>query len=233
MKSKVELKIDWVSERAARYACQRWHYSKTIAAGKKVHLGVWENGKYIGAVVFGHCSARQFTRGFGLKQNEAVELLRVALKGHVTPVTRIISIAIKILRKRFPTIRLMVSYADQNQQHIGVIYQAGNWIYVGEIDTRDYYKGPDGKVYHPRVVSSMGIKYHFGKKRKYLKYEDCERVPQFPKHKYLYPFDKEMKQRVLAMAKPYPKKISAGSIDSDASGDNQPGEGGATPTSAL
>jgi hypothetical protein len=34
MPVKPELKIDWASHEAAKYACENWHYSKCLPAGK-------------------------------------------------------------------------------------------------------------------------------------------------------------------------------------------------------
>ena len=62
---------------------------------------------------------------------ECAELCRIALNKHVTPVSRILSIAIKMLKREMPGIRLLVSYADLNQGHEGKIYQASNWVFVG------------------------------------------------------------------------------------------------------
>ena len=45
--SSVDLKVDWCSYEAAKYAVMHWHYSKTMPAGKTVKLGVWENGRFI------------------------------------------------------------------------------------------------------------------------------------------------------------------------------------------
>lgn len=50
---KVKLKVAFCSYEAAKYACQNYHYSKTIPASKLVKIGVWENEKFIGAVIFG------------------------------------------------------------------------------------------------------------------------------------------------------------------------------------
>ena len=63
---------------------------------------------------------------FGLSNGECVELTRVALAAHKTPVSRLIRITIGLLRKQSSGVQLIVSYADSNQNHIGAIYQAGN-----------------------------------------------------------------------------------------------------------
>jgi hypothetical protein len=46
-------------------------------------------------------------------------LCRIALSKHATPVSRIISIAMKMLKREMPGIRLLVTYADLNQGHEG------------------------------------------------------------------------------------------------------------------
>ena len=43
-----ELKIDWATHKAAKYACENWHYSKCLPSGKTVKLGVWEDNNFIG-----------------------------------------------------------------------------------------------------------------------------------------------------------------------------------------
>lgn len=39
-----DLKIDYCDIKAARYACEHFHYSKSVPAGKTVKIGVWEDG---------------------------------------------------------------------------------------------------------------------------------------------------------------------------------------------
>ena len=124
----------------------------------------------------------------------------------------------KFLKKQSPSLRLIVSYADPEQGHIGGIYQAGNWIYDGKSSkaVKIFYKG---KWSHKKTVDDAGI--NQSKLRKKI-------VPG--KHRYLMPLDKEMRKQILPLSKPYPKR--AQSIDADAPG-YQSGEGGSTPTCVL
>ncbi|MBI4128628.1 MAG: protein Mom, partial [Parcubacteria group bacterium] len=59
---------------------------------------------------------------FGLTQLEVCELVRVALRAHHSPTSKIVAIAVRMLRKENPGIRMLVSYADLQQQHVGTIY---------------------------------------------------------------------------------------------------------------
>lgn len=126
---KVDLKIDWCSFEAAKYAVLRWHYSKCMPIGKLVKVGIWENKKFIGAVIFGYGNNQYQGNKFGLKQTQICELLRVALTEHRTPVTRIVSIALKMLKQSNHGIRCVVSYADPEQGHNGAIITPINKIF--------------------------------------------------------------------------------------------------------
>ena len=49
----MNLRLDWCSYKAAKHAVMNWHYSKTMPIGKLVKIGVWEDDKFIGVVIFG------------------------------------------------------------------------------------------------------------------------------------------------------------------------------------
>jgi hypothetical protein len=127
----VNLKLDWCTFKAAEYACKHWHYSKTIPASKLVKIGVWENNIFTGVIIFSRGANANLLKPYGLKVTEGCELTRIALNKHFHPVTKMVSIAVKMLKRFSPGLKLIVSFADSNQGHLGKIYQAGNWIYTG------------------------------------------------------------------------------------------------------
>jgi len=222
--SKADLKIDWATHAAAKYACENWHYSKCLPSSlqKRVAVGAWENEKFVGVVVFGHGANPQIGSPYGLTINECVELTRIALKSsHNSPVSRIVRLALKFLKNSQRGIKLVVSYADQAQGHHGGVYQAGNWIYVGSM------KGVPSLRYKGKIWHAKALRTSFPN----LKHSDprVEKIPAGDKHKYLMPLDKEMRKCIMPLSKPYPKR--AGSIADDAPC-HQQGEGGSIPTSA-
>jgi len=226
----MSLTLKWTNAKTARFACENWHYSKTIPVSKSAYIGVWEQDRFVGVVIFSHGACLSIGNQYKLDRNEIVELTRVALRAHKNKTSKIISIAIRLIRSKFKKIRMLVSYADTNENHTGIIYQATNWVYVGETSPELLYKRPDGRIVHSRVVSKTGLINNFGKIERCYRTSDCEKVATKSKHKYLYPLDKQMARQIEPLRLPYPKR--AGSIGSDAPGD-QPGEGGASPTSAL
>ena len=216
------LRLDWCSHEAATYAVMHWHYSKAMPVGKLVKIGVWEDEKFIGAVIFGQGNNQYQGVKFGLRLQEVCELLRVALTTHKAPVTRIVSIALSLLHKSLPGLRMVVSYADPMQGHIGGIYQAGNWVYLGRGGSGEAFYTTSGKRLHSRRISPTGKKNNFGKLVAVP--QVARRVKLEPKHKYAYPLDAEARAMLDKVALPYP---SARLLDSEEPGDQSGTEGAA------
>ncbi len=213
------LRVDWCTAEAARHAVANWHYARTLPFGRSVKVGAWEDGRFVGCVIFARGANRNAASPYGIQPTEIAELVRVALTSHQTPVSRIVSIAIRFLRKHSPGLRLLFSYADPSQGHHGGIYQAGNWTYVGTSKPQAAVM-VDGRVTHKRVAwddigSTAGL----------------ARVHTQPKHKYLMPLDDAMGAQIAPLAKPYPKRIPR--AETSAPRGTTTGAGGATPTSAL
>jgi hypothetical protein len=189
MPVKPELKIDWASHEAAKYACENWHYSKCLPVGKLVKVGAWEDGKYIGCVIFGRGANNNMLKPF-------------ALTKHIAPVSKIMTFAIKFLKKSQPKLQLVVSYADPEQGHHGGIYQACNWIYTGPSGKaiKIFYKG---KWTHKKTVDDAGVNQ-----------TNLPKKVVAGKHRYLMPLDKNMSAKIAPLAKPYPKRVKQAMVDS-------------------
>jgi len=214
----VDLRLEWCSYRAAKYAVEHWHYSHSLPVAKTVRIGVWEQGSFRGCIVFAWGANKNLAGSFGLRQTQCAELARVALREHVTPVSRIVSLALKMLKKQSSGLRLVVSYADTGQDHYGGIYQAGNWTYQGKVNTT-----PEhfirGHWVRQRTASSL-LGSVTGTKRR----------PGSDKHKYVMPLDPAMRQQIAPLAKPYPKR---GTGETDSAPQSNAETGGAGPTVPL
>lgn len=219
MSSKPTLKLDWCSHEAAKYACEKWHYSRSMSSARNVYIGVWEGGIFVGAIVFG-IGAGNATNGerFGLNRVcEMAELTRVALSRHRSEVSRILAIAIRLLRSQSPGLRLIISMADPKHGHHGGIYQAGGWVYTGKTKPDVEYR-KNGKWVHHRTATSSG---------------SAKGLPSRPlpaKYRYLMPLDDEMRQRIEPLRKPYPKRVVSVAGDTSAI---HAEKGGSIPTTTL
>lgn len=219
MSGRAELKLDWCSYAAAKYAVEHWHYSRVMPAGKSVKIGAWESSGFIGAIIFTCGANNHIGSPYGLAQTSICELVRVSLAVHQSPVSRIVRIAIQMLCKQSPGLRLLVSYADPEQGHYGGIYQAMNWLYAGSSSPQRFSLRPNGQILHKRTAHSL-----------YGTIRGLEKSKVLWKHKYLYPLDAAMRAQIAPLAQPYPKRAT--SILADAPAD-QVGESGAAPTVAL
>jgi hypothetical protein len=223
--NKSDLRINWASHQAAKYACENWHYSRSVPVPPLVKVGAWEEGKFIGVVIFSRGANNNLLKPFGLDQREGCELTRIALTDHKSPVSRIIRLSILFLVRNSPGLRLIVSFADPAQSHLGGVYQASNWIYTGQQPDSVEWLAPDGKLWHGRMVKKKGWTVCHGVKRKTWKPEECAAVSKPGKHRYLMPLDDEMRAKILPLAQPYPKrpKQATPGTTSEAAGQNRPG----------
>jgi len=226
--NKSVLKLDWATYEAAKYACENWHYSECMPVGKMVKVGVWEDGTFIGVVIFSRGATGNIGRPYNLSQNFVCELTRISLSEHSAPVSRIVAVAIRFLQAENTKLQPIVSYADPMQNHHGGIYQAGNWIYVGRTKQDTFIK-IKGKIYHRRSVYAK-----YGTQSvEWLKNNidpNAKHIADEGKYKYLMPLDNKIRKQIQLLSQPYPKRVS--SADSGTFG-NHPEGGGASPTDTL
>ena len=190
----------------ARRSVRTWHYSHRLAAVVTESYAVRERGRVVGVVVFGAGSAWMH-KYIGVGRTEVCELARVALGRHVTPTSRIVAIALRLLRRDRPGIRAVVSFADTAQGHHGGIYQANGWLFCGSVATHAY--RVNGQVIHGRT---LGGRYGVGGQSvPWLRANldpNAERVIELPKHRYVYPFDPSVRAALLPRVMPYPKRLT-------------------------
>ena len=170
-------------------------------------------------VLFGYGANSNISKPYGLKQTECVELTRIALRDHATPVSKIIARAIKMLKQQSPGLRLLVSYADTGHGHHGGIYQATNWIYEG------YFDGEKSVIVNGRLMHRRQAYSLYGTTRPV----GSINLSASGKHKYLFPLDDEMRAKIAPLAKPYPKSTRVKKQDAG----HHPALGGAVPTDTL
>jgi len=231
--TKHDLRVDWATHDAAKYACENWHYSRVMPVGKLVKVGAWEKNVFVGVVLFGRGANHNMPKPYGLRQDECVELVRIALRQHSVPVSRIVALSMKFLKKSNPKLRLVVSYADLDQNHHGGIYQAGNWIYEGVFNAGNR-QGflIKGRLRHNKSVHSMGVKQSIEAVKKHID-PNAREIFTKGKHKYLMPLDQQMRQAVSSRSKPYPKRANASEGEESSRSASSREKGGASPTLTL
>lgn len=175
-----------------------------MPTGKLVKVGVWEDAAFVGCVLFGRGSSPHLGTKYRFEQTQICELVRVALREHATPVSRIGAIAVRFLRKQSPGLKLIVSFADPEQGHHGGIYQAMGWLYTGKSgETIEHFW--KGRWRHTRSVAGTNVDPEL--RRLFVAKKLPTRVVP-GKHRYLLPLDEETRALVAELAQPYPKRDS-------------------------
>jgi hypothetical protein len=215
---KTDLRLDWCSYEAAKYAVEHWHYSQVLPYGTLVKIGAWENEVFIGCVLFAWGANKNIGSPYGLEMTQVCELVRVALGQHSTPTSKIVSLSIKMLKRQSPNLRLIVSYADTEQNHLGIIYQATNWIYTGTVKTTPFHFVNRRWMKQRMASATLGS------------VKGTQRKAGFDKIKYLYPLDEAMRAQIEPLRKPYPKR---GEGETDNAGQSNAQTEGARPISPL
>jgi hypothetical protein len=202
-----ELRLDWATHEAADFACRHWHYAGVLPTGKLVKVGVWEDDVFKGVVVFSPGASPHLRKQYDLAHTEVCELTRCALRDHDAPVSRIGAIALRMLHRQSPGLRLVVSFADPDKGHVGAIYQAMNFVYTGDsLPVDEYLVG--GRWRHKKGVW-YGLRAAGRQGRNLPAVEGGVPVEWRVapgKHRYEYGLDAEMRQLVELRRRPFPRR---------------------------
>ena len=183
------------------------HYSKTCPNGL-YHFGLYENSTLIGGAVFGQVIGRNQPRKyFPENPNKLIELRRLVLLDSCpkNSETRFISVCLRWLEVNTDYLAVL-SLADRNFNHDGIIYRASNFQYLGETEK-------DG---HPRI-KIKGVERHSRdfydrhgtsslRRLKQIYGNDIEFIEKKPKAVYLYRLRQSSKRRT-----PFVQKGDSGS----------------------
>ena len=140
-----------------KFACRTYHYAHCIPSVSYGYNVFNERYEWCGVILFGTGATPNIGKPFGMEQSEVVELVRVALNGLQPCTSECVAAALKQLHEDAPQIKIVVSYADADQNHYGTIYQATNWIYLGMKEQNAL--GAfiiNGKKVHRRTIGSAG-----------------------------------------------------------------------------
>jgi|TARA_R100000479_G_C6296572_1_gene168606 hypothetical protein len=196
------------SYKAIKYACIKFHYAKSVPVNVFGYSVFNKKNEWCGVILFGTGATPNLAKPYNLKQGQAIELVRMALNGKQESTSKALALSLKLVKKNLPLCKIIISYADIDQEHTGIIYQATNWIYEGEFN-----KGTvsgyliKGKKVHNKTIYSKGIKQNLESVRKYID-ANAEKYITKGKRKYVYPLTKQLKDKCLKLKKPYPKNAS-------------------------
>lgn len=194
-----------VPMKVAREMVERYHYLHTLPGGTCLAYGAFVGARLLGAVTLGVGPFNACALVNGAGHEDAMTLTRLWLDDSLpgNSETRVLGVVLRALRK-YTSIRFLVSYADPARGHLGVVYQAGGWLYTGKSDPVPLYDFGDGVGRRTRTV---GCAYGTRSLSHFARHGiRVTLVHQEPKHRYVYFLDPSWRPRLRIPVLPYPKK---------------------------
>ncbi len=153
------------------------HYAKRVPSINYAY-GLFLKQELVGIVSYGIPASASLCEGVAGKNNKhhVIELNRLVLKHNKKNEA---SILIGASFKLLPKPKIIVSYADTKEKHLGVVYQATNFMFTGTTKERTDMAGADGK--HSR--------HHLG--------DATKRVHRSAKHRYIYVIGNKRDKKLL------------------------------------
>ena len=149
LRSAKDIRIEPITAKAARHQIKLLHYSGTVVSNSQLHFGVFLDGRCGGAMQFGPSLDKRKIMGLvkNTGWNDFIELNRLALADWLprNSESRAMSVAFRIMKKAYPNIRWVVSFADATQCGDGTIYRAAGFVLTGIKENTQIWESPTGE----------------------------------------------------------------------------------------
>ena len=207
---------------------KKHHYSGKVDTRTQLSFGCFLNNKLLGCMQFGPSINKNASINCvkNTGWNDFIELARMAFADELpkNSESRCIAIAMKLIKKHYPNIKWVISYADATQCGDGTIYRASGFKLIGIKKNTSMWEMPDGKVFcslifnpgfNPGGKEKTAVKY--GKVGEYATWSSTK----FLKHigakpiegyqiKYIYFLDKSKEKDLTVPIIPFSKKKEMG-----------------------
>lgn len=184
------------------------HYSKKVYNATYIHLGLFVDNSLKGVLQYGYAmnpaSASSVVTGTELDQYLELNRMWISDDAGQYPESRAISASIKYIKRKFPRVKWIQSFADERCGGFGIVYQACSFCYYGE-HTSVFWE-LDGVVYHNiQMTVAEGSKRYKGEVKKLQ--ENRERATELVlrQFRYIKFIDQKWKKRCTLKEMEYPK----------------------------
>jgi hypothetical protein len=244
MPSAKDLRVAPIASGPARLFVKRHHYSGKVAANSQLHLGVFWDGRLEGVMQFGPPMDKRHLLGMvpGTPWHGMLELNRMVFTDRLprNSESRALGVALRLIRREYPQVQWIVSFADACQCGDGTIYRAAGFLLTAMRKNTTLWRMPDGEVVADICFSpGATLKGDSGSACKKLKERGAARLPGF-QLRYIYFTDPAARERLAGEILPFSAIAAAGAgmyrgerRAKKQDGGNPPPLGGAIPTRAL
>jgi len=120
-----------IDSKSANELCKKIHYSGKVVPNSQIHFGVYYKNNCEGVMQFGPSLCKKLTMKLvhGTGFNNFLELNRMAFSERLprNSESRALGVAHRIIKKHYPHIDWIVSFADACQCGDGTIYRASGY----------------------------------------------------------------------------------------------------------
>ena len=186
------------------------HYAKRMPS-ISYSFGLYRDGEMCGVITYGSPPSSTLRRGLAGDKNikNILELNRLCLRDNLkNEASILVGKSLKLLP---PSI--VISFADTEQGHLGIVYQATNFYYCGLSAKRTDWKIKGQEHLHGQTIADRyrgipnraeAIRAEYG--------DDFYLKPRPRKHRYVYfvgnkKIIKQFKEDLKYQIQPYPKKV--------------------------
>ena len=191
------MRVEPISKAIADQFVLAKHYSRRAPifwAG----FGLIEDGMVTGVVVYGQPSPPIQKHAFRERDFRLYELSRLVVQSEsMNAASFLVGNSLKMLE---PKPCAVISYADMEQNHCGIVYQATNWLYTGATKSHDKAYIVDGKRTHPMTLRDMGIT----NPTAWARENNIEMVYPEEKHRYFQLIGNKRQKREMLSRLAYP-----------------------------
>lgn len=185
-----------------------FHYSGKVVSNSQLSLGVFLDGRCLGAMQFGPSLDKRKVGGLvlGTQWNNFLELNRMAFSDELpkNSESRALSIALRMIQKRAPHVEWIVSFADGSQCGDGTIYRAAGFVLTGIKRNTQVWSSPSGEKF--ARVSMTKSKNMVNGAASMQPYIDAGFIPlQGYQFRYVYFINREARQRLTVSEIPFSK----------------------------
>ena len=182
------------------------HYLHSMPIAPCACFGVFIADELHGGVVITAGARHAHRVILAARPQEVMTLARLWLSGRcpTNSESRALGFVLRYL-KRHTDWKLILSYADPTAGHVGVIYQATGWLYLGLGAPSSYLDLGDGRLLHPRSVyervGSNAIRH--------LRNTGipATRRAMPGKHRYAYLLAPSWRWRLTGLPQPFPPRL--------------------------
>jgi len=188
-----KIKIAPIDSKSAREFIKNHHYSGKVCSNSQINFGCIYENKLIGCLQYGPSTdKRKMALNMKCGMNEFLELNRMAMINDTPKNTesRVIAITLRILKKQYPFLKFIISFADACQCGDGTIYRASGFDLINIKKNNSLMMLNNGQIVSDKTMNNSLTK----KKSWYVDNMGAKPIAGF-QFKYVYFFDKELREK--------------------------------------